>query len=112
MAAFCHMGDSTSVGRLLCSLMCTPSCRSGALADAFDLNHVRVRRDHRDEIYRPLMELSVARNDNAAASKFGDRWLSELDAIKPDSNEERSALDIACVEMYKSSATQSVSCPH
>ena len=55
-------------------------------------------RDHRDEIYRTLMELSVARNDNAAAAKFGDRWLSELDAIKPDSDEERSALDIARVE--------------
>jgi len=55
-------------------------------------------RDHRDEIYRTLMELSVARNDNAAASKFGDRWLAELDAIKPDSDEERSAVDIARVE--------------
>ena len=55
-------------------------------------------RDHRDEIYRTLMKLSVARNDNAAAAKFGDRWLAELDAIKPDSDEERSALDIARVE--------------
>ena len=55
-------------------------------------------RDHRDEIYRTLMKLSVARNDNAAAAKFGDRWLAELDAIKPDSDEQRSALDIARVE--------------
>jgi tetratricopeptide (TPR) repeat protein len=55
-------------------------------------------RDHRDEIYRTLMKLSVARNDNAAAAKFGDCWLTELDAIKPDSDEERSALDIARVE--------------
>jgi len=55
-------------------------------------------RDHRDEIYRTLMKLSVVRNDNAAAAKFGDRWLAELDAIKPDSDEEHSALDIARVE--------------
>jgi tetratricopeptide (TPR) repeat protein len=55
-------------------------------------------RDRRDEIYRTLMRLSVVRNDNAAAAKFGDRWLAELDAIKPDSDEERSALDIARVE--------------
>jgi tetratricopeptide (TPR) repeat protein len=55
-------------------------------------------RDHRDEIYRTLMKLSVAGNDNAAAAKFGDRWLAELDAINPDSDEQRSALDIARVE--------------
>jgi tetratricopeptide (TPR) repeat protein len=55
-------------------------------------------RDHRDEIYRTLMKLSVAHNDNAAAAKFGDRWLAELDVIKPDGDDERSALDIARVE--------------
>ena len=55
-------------------------------------------RDHRDAIYRTLMNLSVARNDHAAAGKFGDRWLAELDAIKPRSDDERSALDIARVE--------------
>jgi tetratricopeptide (TPR) repeat protein len=55
-------------------------------------------RDHRDEIYRTLMNLAVARNDTAAAARFGGRWLAELDAIKPDSDEERSALDIARVE--------------
>jgi tetratricopeptide (TPR) repeat protein len=55
-------------------------------------------RDHRDAIYRTLMYVSVSRNDNAAAAKWGDRWLAELDAIKPDSDDERSALDIARVE--------------
>lgn len=55
-------------------------------------------RDHRDELYRTLMLLSVGRNDNASAAKWGDRWLSELDAIKPASDDERSALDIARVE--------------
>ena len=55
-------------------------------------------RDHRDSIYRALMYISVNRNDNASAGKYGDRWLAELDAIKPESDDERSALDIARVE--------------
>lgn len=55
-------------------------------------------RDHRDELYRTLMYRSVARKDNASAAKWGDRWLDELDAIPPTSDDERSALDIARVE--------------
>ena len=55
-------------------------------------------RDHRDSIYRTLMYIFVARNDNDAAAKCSDRWLAELDAIKPTSDDERSALDIARVE--------------
>jgi tetratricopeptide (TPR) repeat protein len=55
-------------------------------------------RDHRDELYRTLMYLSVSRDDKAAAGKWGNRWLDELDATKPASDDERSALDIARVE--------------
>jgi predicted Zn-dependent protease len=55
-------------------------------------------RDHRDSIYRTLMYIEVALNNDAAALKWGDRWLSELDQIKPRSDDERSALDIARVE--------------
>jgi tetratricopeptide (TPR) repeat protein len=55
-------------------------------------------RDHRDAIYRTLMFVSVNRNDNVTAAKWGNRWLAELDAIKPRSDDERSALDIARVE--------------
>ncbi len=55
-------------------------------------------RDHRDELYRRLMATAVAHHDNDAAAKWGDRWLAELDAIKPASDDERSALDIARVE--------------
>jgi tetratricopeptide (TPR) repeat protein len=55
-------------------------------------------RDHRDELYRTLMYLSLSRNDQAAAGKWGDRWLDELDARKPVDDEERSAMDIARVE--------------
>jgi tetratricopeptide (TPR) repeat protein len=55
-------------------------------------------RDHRDEIYRTLMYISVNRDNKTAAAKWGDRWLTELDATKPESDDERSALDIARVE--------------
>ena len=55
-------------------------------------------RDHRDELYRTLMLLSLARKDNQGAAKWGNRWLGELDAIKPANDEERSAVDIARVE--------------
>ena len=55
-------------------------------------------RDHRDSIYRTLMLIAVARNDNSTALKWGDRWLAELDQIRPRSNDERSAIDIARVE--------------
>jgi predicted Zn-dependent protease len=44
------------------------------------------------------MLIAVNRMDNASAAKWGDRWLKELDAIKPTSDDERSALDIARVE--------------
>jgi tetratricopeptide (TPR) repeat protein len=55
-------------------------------------------RDHRDELYRTLMYLAVNRSDNVAAAKWGNRWLAELDATRPASDDERSALDIARVE--------------
>ncbi|HET9743635.1 MAG TPA: thioredoxin family protein [Terriglobales bacterium] len=55
-------------------------------------------RDHRDELYRTLMYLALARNNKSAAADWGDRWLKELDAIRPSNDEERSAVDIARVE--------------
>ena len=55
-------------------------------------------RDHRDELYRTLMNVSLARGDKAQAAQWGDQWLAELDAINPANDEERSAIDIARVE--------------
>jgi hypothetical protein len=55
-------------------------------------------RDHRDELYRTLMNLCVARDDKACAADWGNRWLAELDSRKPANDEERSAVDIARVE--------------
>ena len=55
-------------------------------------------RDHRDELYRTLMYLALAREDKTQAAKLGDEWLRELDQRKPRDDEERSAVDIARVE--------------
>src|SRR5262249_7058392 len=55
-------------------------------------------RDHRDSIYRTLMYIEVGRKNDSVALEWGDRWLSELDKIKPRSDDERSAIDIARVE--------------
>src|SRR5215467_658682 len=44
------------------------------------------------------MLIEVARKNDSAALKWGERWLAELDAIKPRSDDERTALDIARVE--------------
>lgn len=55
-------------------------------------------RDHRDSIYRALMYIEVGRKNESTALKWGNRWLAELDAITPRSDDERSALDIARVE--------------
>ena len=55
-------------------------------------------RDHRNEIYRALMLIAVSRKDSESAGRWGNRWLDELDTIKPTSDDERSALDIARVE--------------
>jgi thioredoxin-like negative regulator of GroEL len=55
-------------------------------------------RDERNELYRTLMFLAVSRNENAQAASLEDRWLGELDGVKPADDEERSAVDIARVE--------------
>ena len=55
-------------------------------------------RDERNELYRTLMYLAVSRNQNAQAASLEDKWLSELAAVKPADDEERSAVDIARVE--------------
>ena len=55
-------------------------------------------RDERNELYRTLMYLAVSRNEKPQAASLEDRWLGELDAVKPADDEERSAVDIARVE--------------
>src|SRR5690348_3326265 len=55
-------------------------------------------RDERNELYRTLMFLAVSRKESSQAASLEDKWLSELDAVKPADDEERSAVDIARVE--------------
>jgi tetratricopeptide (TPR) repeat protein len=55
-------------------------------------------RDERNELYRTLMYLATSRNENSQAGSLEDKWLSELDTVKPADDEERSAVDIARVE--------------
>jgi len=55
-------------------------------------------RDERNELYRTLMYLAVSRNDKTQAAALEDKWLAELDVIRPADDEERSAVDIARVE--------------
>src|SRR5579862_6663512 len=62
------------------------------------LSLATTERDHRDELYRTSMMLALSRDDKKTASRLGDLWLAELDAISPTSDEERTAVDIARVE--------------
>lgn len=55
-------------------------------------------RDHRNELYRALMNVCLSRNDKTCAEQWGDRWLRELDSRKPTNDEDRLAGDIARVE--------------
>ncbi|HSP17205.1 MAG TPA: hypothetical protein VLV78_20850 [Thermoanaerobaculia bacterium] len=57
-----------------------------------------ILRDHRFQIYQTLMDSANARGDRATVMRWGDRWLHEIDATAPASDDERSALDIARVD--------------
>ena len=52
-------------------------------------------RDHRFQLYQQLMVAAGSRGDRAMVKRWGDRWVSELDATKLRDDDERSALDIA-----------------
>lgn len=55
-------------------------------------------RDERNELYRTLMFLALSRNDKAQTAALEDKWLAEIETVKPADDEERSAVDIARVE--------------
>jgi tetratricopeptide (TPR) repeat protein len=55
-------------------------------------------RDHRFQLYQQLMYNAEVRGDRATVSRWGERWLNELDATKPANDDERSALDVARVD--------------
>ena len=55
-------------------------------------------RDHRFSIYRWSIVVADHVGDRDAMKRWGDRWLAELDALTPATEDERTALDIARVE--------------
>jgi tetratricopeptide (TPR) repeat protein len=57
-----------------------------------------VIRDHRFQLYQHLVMAAQARGDTVAAESWGHRWLDDIEAIKPQDDDERSALDIARVD--------------
>lgn len=57
-----------------------------------------VLRDHRFQLYQQLMAAAQSRGDSTTATRWGHRWLDEIDAIRPKDDDERSALDIARVD--------------
>jgi predicted negative regulator of RcsB-dependent stress response len=55
-------------------------------------------RDDRFELYQRLMHAAQMRDDNAAVTRWGERWLDEIEKATPSGDDERSALDIARVD--------------
>lgn len=55
-------------------------------------------RDHQFQLYQNLMYSAEKHHDAEAVKMWGDRWLKEIDAAKPASEDEQSALDIARVD--------------
>ncbi|HET7841439.1 MAG TPA: thioredoxin family protein [Terriglobia bacterium] len=56
-------------------------------------------RDHRFQLYQNLMYLADSHHDHATEKKWGELWLGELDATNPANDDERSALDVARVDV-------------
>ncbi len=55
-------------------------------------------RDDRFQIYQELMDDAKRRDDTVALVRWGARWLGEIEATTPASDDERTALDIARVD--------------
>jgi tetratricopeptide (TPR) repeat protein len=55
-------------------------------------------RDDRFQLYQQLMHAAQHRGDGAALARWGERWLDEIEATVPASDDERTALDIARVD--------------
>jgi tetratricopeptide (TPR) repeat protein len=57
-----------------------------------------VTRDNRFELYQGLMHAAELSDDPATRSRWGGRWLDELDVTVPTNDDERTALDVARVD--------------
>jgi tetratricopeptide (TPR) repeat protein len=55
-------------------------------------------RDDRYELYQQLVQAATNRDDTAAVTRWGERWLDEIETTTPKGDDDRSALDIARVD--------------
>lgn len=67
-----------------------PAAEAVALATAL--------RDDRFQLYQQLMHAAESRGDTDTVARWGGRWLDEIEATVPASDDERTALDIARVD--------------
>jgi hypothetical protein len=56
-------------------------------------------RDDRFQAYQGLMDAAEMRGDRAAVARWGERWLGELETAVPRNDDERTALDVARVDV-------------
>ncbi len=105
-----HMRRGTAFGRaVLSGLTCGNDEDSAAWAVAarrtlepLAIEAIGVQgilRDHRFQLYQQLMIAAQGRKDGAGVKHWGDAWLREIDASTPDTDNERTALDIARVDV-------------
>jgi len=63
-----------------------------------------VLRDHRFQLYQHLMQAASSRGDSVTVERWSHAFLDEIEAITPENDNERSALDIARVDAAADSA--------
>ena len=56
-------------------------------------------RDHRFQLHQALMIEAANRNDRTTVTRWGERWLREIEAVVPRNDDERTALDVARVDV-------------
>jgi tetratricopeptide (TPR) repeat protein len=56
-------------------------------------------RDERYQLYQAIMAAAGARGDSATVHRWGGRWLGELESAVPRNDDDRTALDVARVDV-------------
>ena len=102
-----HDGDFVRV--VLAGLACANQADSSAWGDAarkslepLAAQAADVReatRDHRFQLYQQLMIAAANRSDSVTVHRWGERWLREIDAVAPKNDDDRTALDVARVDV-------------
>ena len=104
-----HLTTDRNFGRVaLAGLACANLGETAAWADsarqtllplaAAAVERPETGRDDRFQLYQQLMHAAELQEDNATLSRWGERWLTEIDAVVPKNDDERTALDVARVD--------------